>query len=364
VAESPALHRAVRTIDRLHAAGEVGGRTVRIDEHGEVGWVELAPTPLPDGHVRVRTVASAISPGTEMTFLGKDASNVYLRKTWNPELRLFQDGSPGLDYPIVFGYRAAGAVVDAGTTSVPLGTRVYGSWRHTELVAMPAERATAQRVPDELSWDDAVDVGQMGPICVNAALHGAEASRRRPAVVVGSGPIGLTTAQVVRAQGAASVTVVDRLEERLEIARRLGFETMLAADDIDVAAALKERHGADGIPVAWECSGSVPGLAEAIRIVARLGTVVAVGFYQGGAAALMLGDEFHHNAVRVLSAQIGNPIGSLDRAALQARTIELARARALKLGELPRLTLPVEEVSAAFEALRRPREVFQVALQY
>ena len=354
----------MRTVDRLLAAGEIGGRTVQIDERGEVACVTYDPAPLPDRHVRVRTVLSAISPGTEMTFFGRDASNVYLHKHWNPDLRLFERGSPGLDYPIVFGYRAAGEVIDPGSTEVPRGSRVFGSWRHTELVAVPADRALAQRVPDGLGWDDAVDLGQMGPICVNAALHGKDEAAGQPAVVIGAGPIGLITAQVVRAQGAAVVHVVDRLEERVAIARDLGFEGLLATDGVDVAAALKRQYGADGIPVAWECSGALPGLAEAIRIVRRHGTVIAVGFYQGGATALELGDEFHHNAVRIVSAQIGNPIGGLDRAALQTMTIDLATSGAIRLGGLPRTTLPVEDVAAAFEALRRPREVFQVALRY
>lgn len=356
----------MRAIDRLREAGELGGRTVQIESDGTVACVEYEPTPLPDGHVRVRTVMSGISPGTEMTFLGSNASNPSLRKPWNPELRIFEPGAPTLDHPFAFGYRAAGEVVDAGTTNVGIGTRVYGNWRHTELVAIPADRARAQAVPAELTWDDAIDLGQMGPICVNAALHGRDEARGRPAVVIGAGPIGLITAQIVRAQGAASVQVVDRLPERLAIAEHLGLETFLAADGIDVAAAIKRRHGVNGVPVAWECSGSVQALATAVRCVAQLGMVVAVGFYQGRADALELGDEFHHNAVRILSAQIGigNMIGGLDRPALQQRTIALVESGAVKLGELPRTPMPVEAARDAFEALRRPREVFQVTLAY
>jgi len=39
------------------------------------------------------------------------------------------------------------------------------------------------------------------------------------------------------------------------------------------------------------------------------GTVAASGFYQGGAAHLRLGEEFHHNRVRIVASQIsGTPI--------------------------------------------------------
>ena len=61
----------------------------------------------------MRSVRTAVSPGTEMTFLGRDASNVYLHKHWNEALRLFDAGPPSIDYPMAFGYRAVGEVVES-----------------------------------------------------------------------------------------------------------------------------------------------------------------------------------------------------------------------------------------------------------
>src|SRR3954447_13141041 len=158
-------------IDELVAEGRIGGRTVRIVDTGEVECGTYPVAPLRDGHVRVRTVRSAISPGTEMTFYGRAATNVYLHKTWDESLRLFVPGSPSAGYPLTFGYRAAGEVVDAGTTGVAVGSRVYGNWRHTEFSTLAPDAISAQSVPDELSWDDAVDIALMGPICVNAVAH-------------------------------------------------------------------------------------------------------------------------------------------------------------------------------------------------
>jgi D-arabinose 1-dehydrogenase-like Zn-dependent alcohol dehydrogenase len=354
----------VPTLEELRTRGEIGGRTVVVEVDGRVACRSLAPAPLPADHVRVRTVRTALSPGTEMTFVGAGATNVHLVRRWNEELRLFEAGATTASLPMAFGYRAAGEVVESQNDTVPVGTRVWGNWRHTELVSMPVVQADDQRVPDEIGWDDALDIGQMGPIGVNAAAFGEEVARDRPAVVFGAGPIGLITAQAVRAVGAGDVTVVDRLVSRLAVAEGLGFGTLVVEPGADVAAALKRRHGADGIPAAWECSGSVAALAEAIRCVARRGTVVAVGFYQGGADALRLGDEFHHNGVGIVTAQIGNPAGTLTRRDLQRRTLELVVAEKLVLGGLPRIVLPVEHAAAAFEALRRPDDVLQVALDY
>jgi threonine dehydrogenase-like Zn-dependent dehydrogenase len=351
------------SIDELVAEGRIGGRTVRIVESGDVECGTYPVAPLRGGHVRVRTVRSAISPGTEMTFYGRAATNVYLHKTWDETLRLFVPGTPSATYPLTFGYRAAGEVVESGDSGLAVGSRVYGNWRHTEYSMLPAEQARAQALPDELTWDDGVDVAQMGPICVNAVAYAEGEHEGGVAVVFGAGPVGLLTAQIARATGAATVYVVDRIASRLATAERLGLRTIHAGDD-DVAVTLKKEHGSEGIAVAFECTGAARALHEAIRTVRRRGTVVAVGFYQGQAEGLYLGDEFHHNGITVRCGQIGNVHPTMTWDSLRARTIELARGGQLVLGGLPRTTLPVEQVAEGFASLGRPEEVLQVVLAY
>jgi NADPH:quinone reductase-like Zn-dependent oxidoreductase len=352
------------TIDELLLEGRIGGRTAHIVASGNVDCA-VHPTPrLGSDDVLIRTVRTAISPGTEMTFVGRDASNVYLHKHWNEELRLFEAGSPSIAYPMAFGYRAAGEVVESRSPDVAVGHRVYGNWPHTELTSMPAAQALAQTLPDALDWDDGVDMGQMGPICVNAVAFGAGDHRGAPTVVFGAGPVGLLTAQIARADGAARVYVVDRLPSRLAIAASLGLEPIEADGRIDVAATIKRRHGAEGIPVAFECTGSSIALQEAIRVVRRRGVVVAVGFYQGDAIGLRLGDEFHHNGVRITCGQIGNIHPGQDWASLRAASIELGVSRRVTFGGLPRLTVPIERVAAGIDALSRPDEILQVAISY
>jgi NADPH:quinone reductase-like Zn-dependent oxidoreductase len=352
------------TATELAAAGLIGGRTVRIVEGGSVDCFDYPLAPLSDGDVRVQTFRSAISPGTEMTFYGPGASNAYLHKTWDEDLRLFVAGSPSLAYPVTFGYRAAGRVVESADPTVSVGTRLFGNWRHTEFTVMPGEQARTQLLPDGLSWDDGVDLGQMGPICVNAVAFAEGLHRGRPSVVFGAGPIGLITAQILRAEGSDPVYIVDRLPERLSIAEGLGLHPLQASEGADLAVALKRRHGSEGIPVAIEGTGSASALHEAIRVVRRVGLVVAMGFYQGDAVGLRLGEEFHHNGVRVASGQIGNIHASHTMASLRDYIQDLALEGSVVLGGLPRVELPVEEAARGFDALKRPAETLQVTLSY
>jgi NADPH:quinone reductase-like Zn-dependent oxidoreductase len=337
---------------------------VRIIESGAVDCHEYPVAPLAPGRVRVRTVTSAVSPGTETTYIGAHATNPYLHKRWDPDLRIFVPGPPSVEYPIVFGYRAAGTIVESAVSALPAGTRIYGKWRHTELVALPADVAEEQRIPDGLSFDDGVDLAQMAPIGMNAIAYAGKELRGTPTVVFGAGPVGLIVAQLAAASGASAVHVVDRLASRLEIAKTCRLDTLLSADGVDVARELKLRLGAEGIAVVFECTGSTRALQEAIRTVRRRGRVVAVGFYQGEAAGLFLGDEFHHNGVEILSAQIGNIHPAWSMATLRTRVIELALSGRLTLGGLPRLTFPVENAADAFAAVGKPETVLQAALAY
>lgn len=349
--------------DRLAERGEIGGRTVCITESGAVECHVYPLGRLAPGTVRVRTEVSVISPGTEMTYVGRDASNPYLHKTWDPDLRIFTPGTPTQDHPIVFGYRAAGTIDASSDADLPPGTRVFGKWRHTEFTMLSLADARAQLLPKELSFDDGADLAQMLPIAVNAVAFAEERHAGAPTVVFGCGPVGLILAQVARATGATTVYAVDRLPQRLAIAKSLGLVPLDAAGE-DIALRLKREHGADGIGVAFECSSSTRALNEAIRVVRRRGTVVAVGFYQGEAAGLFLGDEFHHNGVEVRSGQIGNLHPRWEIGALRAFGIDLARRGAVVLGGLPRTMFPIENAAEAFEALGRPAELLQAALSY
>jgi threonine dehydrogenase-like Zn-dependent dehydrogenase len=353
----------VSLTDHLAERGEIGGRTVRITETGAVECHVYPLGQLAPGMVRVRTELSVISPGTEMTYIGRDASNPYLHKTWDPDLRIFTSGTPTQDHPIVFGYRAAGTIDASGDAELPPGTRVFGKWRHTEFTTLSLADARAQLLPKELSFEDGADLAQMLPIAVNAVAYAEERHAGAPTVVFGCGPVGLILAQVARATGATTVYAVDRLPQRLAIAKSLGLVPLDAAGE-DIALRLKREHGADGIGVAFECSGSTRALNEAIRVVRRRGTVVAVGFYQGEATGLFLGDEFHHNGVEVRSGQIGNLHPRWEIGALRAFGIGLAVRRAVVLGGLPRTAFPIEKAAEAFEALKRPADVLQAALSY
>src|SRR5689334_15998680 len=79
----------------------------------QVLYQDYEPQPLEAEQVRVRTLYSGISAGTEMTIYR--GSNPYAQKRWDPELKLFLPASddPRL-YPCPLGYEEVGWVVETG----------------------------------------------------------------------------------------------------------------------------------------------------------------------------------------------------------------------------------------------------------
>ncbi|WP_425560248.1 NAD(P)-dependent alcohol dehydrogenase [Kineococcus glutinatus] len=134
-----------------------------------------------------------------------------------------------------------------------------------EYLAHDADYAFA--VPDSLS-DDAA--GLIEPLSVGVwACRKAAVGAGSRLLVAGAGPIGLVTAQVARALGAADVVVSDIDAGRRGAALRFGA-TQVLDPAVDDAAGL----GADAFV---DCSGAPSAVVAGIRAVRPAGHVVLVG---------------------------------------------------------------------------------------
>ncbi len=270
---------------------------------GEVALVPCQSVPLAPGSVRVRTWYSGISAGTELT--AYRGSNPYLTRTWDAERRLFVEGAPTFSYPVEgWGYSEVGEVVEVadGVATPSIGEVVHGIWGHRSEAVVPAE-AVHGRV---WTGQDAISgtFARVGAIALNAVLEG-EVSLGDRVAVFGQGVIGLLATRLATLAGA-DVIAVDTMPRRLDAARTMGAAAVVDATVEDGAGAVVRDWSGGGVDAAIELSGTDRALHEATRSVVVDGTVVASGFYQGGAAHLRLGEEFHHNRVRILASQISS----------------------------------------------------------
>lgn len=329
--------------------------------------VEEERQPLSPDQVRIRTLFSGISAGTELT--AYRGSNPYLNKRWDEDRRLFLDGSVSFEYPVNgWGYEEVGEVVELGVdvTKLKVGDRIWGTWGHRSETVQTEERASARIL--SASVDPRIGIfSQIGAIALNVILD-ADIHVGETVVVFGLGVPGQIVAQLARLNGA-HVIGVDGIPARRELALKLGAHEVLDPADGDVAERVRARTHGRGADVCLEVTGNYHALHEAIRCVAYSSRVCAAGFMQGEGAGLRLGEEFHHNRVAVVASQISGVAPALqhrwNQYRLASTAIRLAEEGKLQLAELISHELPVDEAGSAFTMLdTTPHEALQVVLTF
>ncbi len=345
------------------------GQVVVFTEPQQLKIEEVEDRPLAEQEVRLRTLYSGISAGTELT--AYRGSNPYLHKRWDSSRRLFvPDTETSMHFPVVgFGYEECGEVVEVGTgvTHVQIGAQVYGTWGHRTHHIVSEEYAAGRLLPQGLDPIFGI-FSQMGAIALNGVLDAA-IRISETVVVFGLGTPGQMIAQLAKHSGAR-VIGIDPISLRREAACRLGaVDEAFSPTDGNVAERIRSLTDNRGADVCIEASGSYAALQEAIRTAAYSAKVVAMGFFQGQGQSLFLGEEFHHNRINVVCSQIYGVNPELTyRWNVERLVHTVMNLQAQGVLNLRPLITHVLPFSAAAEAFRlcdlEPESAIQVVLDF
>jgi L-iditol 2-dehydrogenase len=163
------------------------------------------------------------------------------------------------------------------------------------------------------------------------------------AVILGIGPIGLFSAQLLGLAGAeVLMTGISVDTERFEIAKRLGLEAV-NVDEVDPVELVMERTSGRGADVAFVAVGAPSAVHQAVRLVRKRGHVTVVGIFPGDVAVPM---------TTVVRREI-TLAGAYDaRAENFEESIELIESGRIKAGELVTHRFPLEEAGRAFDVAK------------
>jgi len=346
------------------------GKVVTFFGPKKVGVTEYEDRKIQPNEVRLKTLFSGISAGTELTHYR--GSNVYLHKFWNETDRLFLtgDGATSKTYPIYgSGYEECGKVIELGSAveKVKAGDIVYGTWQHRTHHIVSEDYAANRLIPAGL--DPILGIfSQMTAIAYNGILDAAIRLGETVAIF-GLGVPGQMCAQMAKCSGAR-VIGIDMIPMRLEFGKDQGWvDAVLDGRQGQVAERIKEITNHKGVDVAFEVSGSYAALHEAIRSVVYSGKVISQGFYQGGGQSLFLGEEFHHNRINLICSQISGVSPELsnrwnvDRMA--RRGIELQAEGILNFKPLITHQFRLEQVAEAYQLLdEHSDQALQVVIDF
>jgi threonine dehydrogenase-like Zn-dependent dehydrogenase len=212
-----------------------------------------------------------------------------------------------------------------------------------ELVAVPVQ--ALYRLPQALGDEVAAWVE---PLAANIrAVTAAGSVLGLPALVIGGGPMGLLTLQLLRNAGAAFIGVLEPVRFRRAVAGQLG------ADETYDSAELAESAASRPPQVVFECSGSPRALSDALHLVAPGGSITAVGIGPAGPGVLPMDLVGKEITVRGSSLYVGEfPLA-----------IEMLARGSVDVGPLTSGVEPLARYAEAFSQMRRPEAAVKYLLR-
>jgi len=230
-------------------------KAVILTAPGQLGLETLGLTPPAADDLVIAISHSGISTGTEKLF-------------WSGQMPPF----PGMGYPLVPGYEAAGEVVEAGPdTGYRVGERVFVPGASCYIGAYGLFGGSASVVVTKASRVTRIDraLGAEGALLALAATarHAmAGPGKSVPDLIVGHGVLGRLLARLTIAAGAPAPTVWEINPDRMQGAR--GYEVITPDAD--------RRRNYTSV---YDASGRADLLNDLIPRLAKGGEIVLAGFY-------------------------------------------------------------------------------------
>jgi 2-desacetyl-2-hydroxyethyl bacteriochlorophyllide A dehydrogenase len=192
---------------------------------------------------------------------------------------------------------------------------------------------------------------------LSVGLHGVNHASIEPGmgvVVMGAGPIGLSTLIWAKAKGASAVVVSELAPGRTEVAMKLGASAVVNPTESDPADAVKSITGR-APEVVFECIGVKSTLGAAIGMVGRHGQVVVIG-------VCMESDSIYPLSCVMKEVQINFAL-AYTRGEFQETIDALANGT---VNATPMITdvINVDQVPEMFLALKRPGTRAKVMVEF
>lgn len=336
--------------------------------------IQIAESPLPRpaaDQLLVRSLASAISPGTEML--------VY-RDQFPADLPV--DASiPGMEssfaYPLQYGYAAVGEVMAVGVNADEswLGQRVFAFHPHeSHFCAMPDHLIP---VPDHIPTELAALLPNM-ETAVNLVLDAAPKLGEK-VIVLGQGIVGLLSTALLARFPLETLITVDAYPLRRAVSADLGAHQSLDPADLawaNLLTASAAPPGPDeanptGADLILELSGNPAALDQAIAWTGFDGRIVIGSWYGQKRADLNLGGGFHRKRLRLVSSQVSTLDPSLSGRWTHPRRLAAAwdalsvLADQIDLSRLITHRFPIAQAADAYRLIdQRAAETVQVLIEY
>jgi threonine dehydrogenase-like Zn-dependent dehydrogenase len=275
-----------------------------------------------------------------------------------------------MQVPVIMGHEACGTVVSKGKSNLIPGQKVVidpvitcGScyYCRTGFENLCANRKTVGinvdglfaeyvSLPERSIFSLPENIGFQEGACIEpfgASLRAIENSRIKAGdtvAIVGPGPLGLLTLMLCKKSGVKSVIVIGTQADkyRLNVAKELGADYVLFAEDSECESAVKGHTDGLGADAVFEWSGSANGLRLACSLARPGGQVVSGAIY---------GKEVSLDMTKLVRAEITLSTSRSRTYSTWKRAIHLLSDKIIDISPIITHRFSVADAAKAFEVV-------------
>lgn len=334
-------------------------KAIVIDGPGRVRLAEMAlPAPGP-GEVLIRSRAVGICGSDVEIYRGTRPQGFYRYPLvpgheWSGEVAAFGEQTGQFqvgERVVVAGILSCGTCRNCRCGLTNLCEAGYDEIGFTrpgglaEYVVVPARQV--HRLPPTAAFEEAALLEPTAVVAQAFLRAGPQAAAT--AVVIGDGTIGLLAVQILRLFNPAALILAGSHEERLAIGRGLGATHTIKSECEDVGQYVDEVTGGRGVDLVFEGGSRAAGVALAMRLARRGGTVILAGIAGAGVHVSMESDTI---ALKHLTVQ--GIFGASSAAWTYA--VQLFSAGLLQLAPLVTNRFALPDYQVALETVIARRE--------
>jgi S-(hydroxymethyl)glutathione dehydrogenase / alcohol dehydrogenase len=226
------------------------------------------------------------------------------------------------------------------------GRKVNAGWVTTfnEYAVVSENRVTP--VPSTIDRKSAPLLGCAVTTALGVINNDAQVGIGESVVVFGVGGVGLNVVQFAAMVGANPVIAIDRLDNKLEMARRFGATHAINSETSqDVAGVIRDLAGADGVDKVIETTGVKRLIELGYELTAKKGRCILVGVPREKVEIYTLPLHFD----KVLKGSEG---GQCQPSRDIPRLVRLAAAGKIKYDGIVTDEFPLEQINDALDLMR------------
>jgi len=207
-------------------------------------------------------------------------------------------------------------------------------------------------LPKEMTYDEGVFIEPLA--CVVRGMRIAEMKLGKSVLVIGSGIAGLLHIKLARALGANKVIATDINDYRLKMAKKLGADIVINANE-NVPVKVKKYNDGRLADLVVLCTGVIPAVKQAINSVDRGGTLLFFAPTEPGVEIPFPLFDLWNKGVKMVSTYAGGPRDIAD-------AIEMIRFKKVTVADMISHKLSLSEAAKGFKLVAQAQESIKVIL--